>query len=137
MKKLNLKSLFFIAAMAFFTLSSCKKNKEDIVPAPLTAAGVWKGLYGSNNNAPTTYFSFIINDNGTMKVKSGEENNPSLGTGTWKIKDGIFSGVYFYNGYPSDKYNVSAKIDLEKNTMEGSYGFGETVADDGTFTMTR
>lgn len=137
MKTLNLRSLFFIAAMALFTFSSCKKNKDEITPAAPTAAGVWAGKYGVGNDVPVSYFSFIINDNGTMQVKSGEVNNPSLGTGTWKITDGIFTGVYFYNGYPSDKYNVSAKINLVNNTMEGSWGSGETDADDGTFTMTR
>jgi len=137
MKKLNVRSLFFIAALALFTFSSCKKNKEDIAPPALTAAGVWTGLYGSGNNVPASYFSFIINDNGTMQVKSGDVNNPALGIGTWKITDGIFTGVYYYNLDPSFKYNVSAKIDLVKNTMEGSWGIGETVADKGTFTMTR
>ena len=132
MKKLKFASLLLIAAMAVITLSSCKKDS----PAT-TAAGVWTGKYGIGNDAPNTYFSFVVNNNGTMQARTGDENNPSLGSGTWKITDGIFTGVYFYNSDPSFKYNVSAKIDLTKNSMEGSWGHGETVADKGTYTMTR
>ncbi len=137
MKAFNVKSFFFMAAVAVFTFSSCKKdNNGIIVPAP-TAAGTWSGLYGGGNNTPTNYFSFVINGNGTMQVRSENVNNPVLGTGTWSVTDGIFKGIYYYDFEPGFKYNVSAKIDLIKNTMDGSYGIGETVADDGTFTMTR
>lgn len=137
MKTLNLKSIFFMAAVALFTFSSCKKdNAEIIAPAP-TAAGTWTGLYGGGNNVPSNYYNFVINANGTMIVKSGSVNNTDPGSGTWTITDGIFKAVYYYNSDPAFKYNVSAKIDLVKNTMDGSWGFGEIVPDKGTFTMTR
>ena len=72
-----------------------------------------------------------------MIVKSGTVNNLDPGSGTWTITDGIFKGVYNYDSDTAFKYNESAKIDLVKNTMEGSRGFGKTVADKGSFTMTR
>lgn len=139
MKALNLKSIFFMTAIALVSFSSCKKDNEGIiapVPAP-TAAGTWTGLYGGGNNVPSNYFSFVINANGTLIIKSGNVNNPDLGPGTWTITDGIFKALYNYDFDPAFKYNVSAKIDLVKNTMDGSWGFGETVADKGSFTMTR
>ena len=135
MKAVNLKSIFFMAATVLASFSSCKKDNEDIIaPAPApTAAGTWTGLYGGGNNEPSNYFSFVINANGTMIVKSGTVSNLDPGSDTWTITDGIFKGVYNYDSDPAFKYNVSAKIDLVKNTMEGSRGFGKTVADDGTF----
>ena len=137
MKALNLKSIFFMAAVVLFTFSSCKKDNEGIIaPAPI-ATGTWTGLYGGGNNVPSNYFSFVINANGTMLVKSGTVNNPVTGPGTWLITGDVFKAVYNYDSDPAFKYNIAAKIDLVKNTMEGSYGFGETVADDGTFSMTR
>ena len=136
MKAVNLKSIFFMAAIALVSFSSCKKDNEGIIaPAP-TAAGTWTGLYGGGNNEPSNYFSFVINANGTMIVKSGTVNNLDPGPGTWTITDGIFKGVYNYDSDPAFKYNVSAKIDLVKNTMDGSRGFGETVADKGSFLIT-
>lgn len=135
MKKLKFASLFVIAALALFTFSSCKKDAP--APAPVTAAGEWTGMYGSGNAVPSNYFAFVINNNGTLKVKTGDKNAPYLGTGTWKVTDGTFTAVYSYDNDPSDKLNVAAKIDLTLNTMDGSWGFGETLADVGSFSMTR
>ena len=138
MKGVNLKSIFFMAAIALVSFSSCKKDNEGIIapaPAPI-AAGTWTGLYGGGNNEPSNYFSFVINANGTMIVKSATVNNLDPGPGTWTITDGIFKGGYNYDSDPAFKYNVSAKIDLVKNTIDGSDGFGETVADKDSCTMT-
>ena len=71
-----------------------------------------------------------------MIVRSGTVSNLDPGPGTWTITDGIFKGVYNYDSDPAFKYNESAKIDLVNNTMDGSRGFGETVADKGSFTTT-
>lgn len=134
MKLLNLKALCIIISVALFSLSSCKKNNEDIAP---TAAGEWVGKYGAGNSVPNSYYCFVINNNGTMVVKSNTVITPTMGTGTWGITNGIFVGIYSYESEPGVKYNVSAKIDLVNNTMDGSWGYGETGANDGTFTMNR
>jgi hypothetical protein len=135
MKSLNLKSLFLAMTAALLVFSSCKKDKDDApAPAP-TIEGTWVGKYGPGNNVPTNYFSFIINKDGTMKVKS-DGNTEYTGTGTWKLTGDTFTAVYQYSGQ-NMKWNVAAKTNIAAGTMEGSYGDGEVVADNGTYTMTR
>lgn len=135
MKSLNLKSLFLALTVALFVFSSCKKDK-DATPAPPTIEGTWVGKYGAGNNPPSNYFSFIISNDGTMKVKSDDPNKEYNGTGTWTISGETFTAVYQYAGQIW-KWNVAAKVNIAAGTMDGSYGDGETTADNGTYTMTR
>lgn len=136
MKVLNVKSLFLTMATALFLFSSCKKSKDD-APAPQpTIEGTWVGKYGPGNNALANYFSFIINKDGTMKVKSDDPNKEYTGTGTWKMTGDTFTGVYQYAGQ-NMKWNVAAKTNIAAGTMDGSYGDGEITADNGTYSMNR
>ena len=135
MKSLNLKSLFLALAVVLFTFSSCKKDKNEVPPTP-TIEGTWAGKYGAGNSVPSIFFSFVINKDGTLKVKSDDPNKEFNGTGTWKMNGEIFTGVYQYTGQ-NMKWNVAAKVNIAAGTMEGSYGDGETIADNGSYSMTR
>ncbi|MEJ7625374.1 MAG: hypothetical protein WKF35_00810 [Ferruginibacter sp.] len=135
MKTFNVKTFFLTVITSLFLFSSCKKNNEEILVAQPTIEGTWAGKYGAGNNVPDNYFSFIINKDGTLKVKTDASKEPN-GTGTWKMDGGTFTAIYQYTGL-AIKYNVAAKTDIAKGTMDGSYGIGEVSADDGTYFMTR
>lgn len=126
MKVLNIKTLIAVCLMATTTLISCKKDKEIIPekPAPVvkTIEGSWIGKYGSGNNEPTTYYAFNIKANGLLEVK--DANNEITGTGTWKLEENVFTGVYSYTATPIFKYSLAAKYDGEAGTVKGSWGIG-------------
>ena len=121
-------------ALAILSLASCKKETE-VLAAP-GIEGTWVGEYEGGLYSSPKFFSFIIKNDGTLIVKSGDPNAPLTGTGTWSLTDTEFRSVYQYEGQLS-KWNVAAKADIEKGEMSGAYGAGETDADDGTFYLTR
>src|SRR5688500_12661411 len=135
MKSLNLKSFVAVLFIAAATLVSCKKDTVEPPPAP--EAGTWVGKYGMGQNQPNFYLSFIINSDGTLQARVGNDNNPTSGTGTWTSQGGVFKAVYYYNNEPDKKYNVYAAIDVENNNMAGEWGEGEQQSFNGHFYMHR
>ncbi|RYY44475.1 MAG: hypothetical protein EOO06_18060 [Chitinophagaceae bacterium] len=130
MKALNLKSLIGLFMLTVVVFTSCKKDD----PAPKDPIeGSWIGKYGSGNNPPAELFSFYIYGKGTWQVR--DENKKPIGSGTWKIEDGVFYGVYTYDG--GDTYNVAAKYDAVAHTMSGSWGEGESGTGDGEFYLNK
>jgi hypothetical protein len=137
MKALNIKTLIAVFLMATTTLISCKKeNKaEPQQPAPVvkTIEGSWIGKYGNANNAPDEFFAFNIKAGGVLEVKN--ENNEVTGKGTWKLEEGVFTGLYKYDGF-AVQYNVAAKYDEEAGNLNGSWGIGEDTGS-GDFYMNK
>jgi hypothetical protein len=135
MKAFNIKSFVLVLAIAAGTFISCKKDK-DAAPPDSILKGTWEGAYGGANGEPTTYFSFIIENNGTLQVKAEDKNDPLVGSGTWTLKDNEFKAVYQYEGQDA-KLNVAAKFDEVENNLIGNWGHGEKNADVGKFYMFR
>ncbi|HEV7779789.1 MAG TPA: hypothetical protein VGO58_00910 [Chitinophagaceae bacterium] len=135
MKTLNLKSLVAVLLIATFALVSCKK--ENVPPPQASVAGVWEGKYSGNQDPPSVYFAFDINPNGTMIVKAENKNNPMPGTGTWTLNGDNFKAIYSYDNNPDFKLIIAAKYDAVKGELNGSWGEGEVIADDGAFYMNK
>ena len=133
MKTLSIKSLA-VCAFAILTLVSCSKKKDD-VPAPPPAdpiVGKWVGTYRPNALALNIYYAFNIKPAGVLEIVNVA--NKVLGTGTWKIKDGVFYGVYEFSDN-KEKYNMAAKYDEEGGELNGSYGDGDKDPSDGSFKL--
>ncbi|RYD78672.1 MAG: hypothetical protein EOP53_10835 [Sphingobacteriales bacterium] len=138
MKALNLKAMFAMVFFAAVTMVSCKKNKEEIlIPAEPVAKieGQWIGKYGNKLNPPSNFYAFNILPNGVLQVL--DDQKAVTGMGTWVLEDGqTFKAVYKYNN-GIVKYNLAAKYDAAAKKINGSWGAGEEVADDGEFFLAK
>jgi hypothetical protein len=130
MKTSQLKSIFAFLLLAAITFTSCKKDD----PAPQDPiVGSWIGKYSTGNVQPATFYSFNILPNGVLQIR--DFNKAVIGSGTWKLEDQTFYGVYTYEG--GDTYNLAAKYEAADGTITGSWGEGETNADDGEFFLNK
>ena len=130
MKTSKLKSIFTFLLFAAVVFTSCKKDD----PSPQDPiVGSWIGKYGSGNSEPSTFYSFNIMANGSWQVRL--EDKTTIGSGTWKLEDGTFYGVYTYE--LGGTYNVAGKYDAGAGTITGSWGEGETGTGDGEFFLNK
>ena len=131
MKTSQLKSIFAFLLLAAVTFTSCKKDD----PAPKDPiVGSWIGKYGVGNSAPSNLFSFNILPNGVLQVR--DANKAVIGTGTWKLEEQTFFGVYTYNN-GGETYNLAAKYEQADNSITGSWGEGESGAAAGEFYLNK
>lgn len=127
MKTSQLKHILAFAIVAFFTFTSCKKD----TPAPQDPiVGSWVGMYGSGGEDANTFYAFNIRANGVLEIKG--QDNKVLGSGTWKLESGTFTGIYTYDNF-GDVYNLAAKYDEAAGELNGSWGSGKVSPDDGDF----
>ncbi|RYY60175.1 MAG: hypothetical protein EOO05_10790 [Chitinophagaceae bacterium] len=134
MKTLSIKSLA-VCAIAIMTLVSCSKKNDDVQAPPAEPIeGKWVGTFKGNSSNLVFYYAFNIKAGGKLEVLN--QANNVLGTGTWKIEDGVFFSVYQYTG-DETKYNLAAKYNEEEGTLNGSYGDGETDPSDGEFELSK
>ena len=126
----HLKILFlFVASTAFFT--SCKKEKADINITPSMVQGMYEG---TGNNAPSSFYSFNVKENGVLE----ELNNSGMvvGTGTWTISGETFKGKYL-TVFPTASYSVKATFDLTTDKLTGTWGYGDSETDGGKWFMNK
>lgn len=134
--KSSLVLLLFAASIVIIEMS-CKKTVTAQCPtATYPIAGLWIGTYKTDQVAhDPLYFSFVINPDGTLIVKSkgAPPAQPTIyGTGTWTLTGNVFSFAFSTINYSSV---VSQKGTLTfSNTGVLSGGtWQNTSSDNGAF----
>ena len=137
MKLLKLSSLLAAVLLAFNVLPSCKKEtvappvtQEDPKEEEVPMLGYWEGTYSFGDGGINLYFAIEITSDSELTIVNSDKE--VLGTGTWTVKDNIFTAHYAYDQSPEAVYSLAAKFDKAERTLSGSWGEG-LDADSGDF----
>ncbi|MGB4775246.1 MAG: hypothetical protein WBP45_08740 [Daejeonella sp.] len=112
MKFIKASLIVLLIAGAF---TACKKDKKPALPTKIE--GKWAGKFGSSVN-DLKEFNFTVKpvENGEGVLESTDPGNPGkVLTGTWKLTDGVFSGVLPYDG--GNHYSFSASFDSKEGKL--------------------
>lgn len=121
-------------AVLFVTtiFTACSKSKSS--PSGSTSIeGTWVGKYGTGNNTPSSFYSFIIKPGGII-----EEVNSSgvkKGEGTWKLENNIFTAKYQYLSPSTAKFSVIGAFNASTGKILGNWGYGNSATDGGLWEM--
>ena len=141
-------------------LTSCSKDKTiyDTVTLVQTDTltihdtaypieGLWIGTYlvNADPTLPARYFSYGINPDGTMLIRSKGLANSSVeyvSRGTWTLNGSVFTGTYqnlWSSGLPSFVGDTQTSIATYDSTAGTLIGIWTNVLtnDSGTYTMHR
>ena len=134
MKFLNL----FAAVLAIFIfVSSCKKGSVDKPPVTSNSiTGTWEGKFGTDNNNPSSFFSFNIKEGGILEELT--VTGQVKGTGTWKLENKILSGYTINVLAPvGNKYSILGAYNSSDGKILGNWGYGNSPTDGGLWEMTK
>ena len=111
---------------------SCKK--DDPAPASDPAyVGLWKGKYGSSTAYPTSGYTFLFRNNGTVRVFDGVDTaTASKAEGTFTISGTTVNTTYTYLG-GSNTFSTTAVMDSKNSFQEGTWGSGTNTTNGGKF----
>lgn len=115
-----MKKLIIISIIATTLFAACKKSKTE--PSPV---GSWAGLFQPGDIS----YTLVINADGTTKVKG-------TGNGTWKLTGSTLTSTYSYPGNTTI-YNTTGALNVDFNTMTGTWGTATSSNNGGTFVLTK
>jgi hypothetical protein len=102
------------------------------LPAAITVAGTWVGTYGNGNNNSPSYYSFKLNDDGTMQVLGN--NGAVIANGKYSFANNQLSGSYTYTG--SGTYSFAATMSAN-GSLTGTWGSNNNTSGGGKWVMNK
>ncbi len=95
-------------------------------------AGVWKGTYGMGTSNNTNFYSFQLNNDGTMQVL--DASGRSIASGTYSFSNNQLRGSYKYTGNVN---GFSFAATLNGTQLNGTWGSGSNVSGGGGWVMNK
>lgn len=114
---------------------SCRKNSNVPVTDKSSFYGVWVGKFGTGNNTPSSFFSFVINQDGT--IEELDASGKAVGKGTWKCEYDVFTASWDYYPPSSAKYSAVADYNKTIHMLIGKWGYSGNSTDGGSWQMVR
>lgn len=118
-----------ILAVAILGFASCKK---DDVASPKNLEGTWEGAWGFDNDTPTYYERWEINDNGD--ITAYDEDDLIVGEGSWDIT-GNNVEVEYTHPLSLGSYIFVGQYDDAKEEITGTWGESPSSTNGGKFEM--
>ena len=95
-----------------------------------SVAGTWTGTYGNGESDSPNFYSFVLNDDGTMKVMAANGN--VMAQGKYSVAGTQLTGSYTYaNG---SVFSFAAAIE-NNSRLNGTWGSGSNVRGGGKWVM--
>ena len=106
--------------------------KNQPAKASPSIAGTWTGTYGNGESSDQSYYSFLLNADGTMSVLA--QNGSVLAKGNYSFKGNELSGTYTYTN--SGSFSFTAGMDAN-GKLTGTWGSGNNVRGGGRWIMVK
>ncbi len=106
--------------------------KNQPAKASPSIAGTWTGTYGNGESSDQSYYSFLLNADGTMSVLA--QNGSVLAKGNYSFKGNELSGTYTYTN--SGSFSFTAVMDAN-GKLTGTWGSGSNVRGGGRWIMVK
>lgn len=132
---MKLLKIVFLFALGLSVFTSCKKDKDTITVPVADIAGKYEGKFGTDNNNPSSFYSFNIKQNGTLEELSS--SGEMIGTGTWTLNGNSFRGSYHYIFPATSFFVVTGTYDAHSKKITGTWGYGSNDKDGGKWHMTK
>jgi hypothetical protein len=113
-------------------------NSGSTAPVPTSGTsansitGIWKGSFGSGANNGPNYYSFQLNNDGTMQLL--DVSGKSIATGNYKFYNNQLNGFYRYNG-ANNGFSFAAT--LSGTQLNGTWGVGTNTSGGGRWIMSK
>ncbi len=107
-----------------FPSQSINTTKENVV-------GKWVGTYGDGESSKPNFYSFQLNNDGTMQLVN--ERGAIIANGNYSVTNNVITGNYSYTKGSS----ISFIGTLLKNTISGTWGVGNNGSGGGKWVMNR
>lgn len=102
------------------------------LPAPGgNIAGTWKGTWGNGESNGPNFYSFVLGNDGSLKLADAQGN--IIATGTYRINNGQLTGNYTYTRGGS--FSVAGS--LSGNLLNGTWGNGNSASGAGKWIMNK
>jgi hypothetical protein len=102
------------------------------LPAATTVAGTWTGTYGNGENNNPSYYSFKLNDDGSMQVLSN--NGAVIANGKYSFANNQLTGSYTYTS--SGTYSFAATMSAN-GSLTGTWGSNKNSSGGGKWVMNK
>jgi len=133
MKFLQAVSVLLFAA---FTFAACSKSNNTPPVTNNSVQGAWVGKFGTDNNAPSVFFSYNFKAGGVLEELT--DNGQIKGTGTWKLDNNILSGYTINVLAPvGNKYSMIGAFNAAQGKILGNWGYGSSATNGGLWEMSR
>jgi hypothetical protein len=107
-------------------------RKADRPTSGNSIMGNWAGTYGNGESNNTNYYSFKLNEDGTMQVVAA--NGTALANGNYTYASNQLTGTYLY---PNAGYYSFSAVMEASGTLNGTWGSGSNVRGGGRWIMTK
>ncbi len=126
-----------VLLLAVVTFAACSKsNDSKPVVSNESVQGVWVGKFGTDNSAPSSFFSYNFKAGGVLEELTND--GQVKGTGTWKLENNIVSGYTINVLAPvGNKYSMLGAFNASQGKILGNWGYGSSSTNGGLWEMSR
>jgi len=119
------------ATPAFIPSFSSKRKGIAILNNNMPIAGTWKGTWGNGNSNTGYFYSFRLNNDGSLELFDNQGNKTAVGT--YQFNNNQLTGTYKY----TNGGTFSVKATLSNNQLDGSWGAGTSSDSGGKWIMSK
>jgi len=119
------------ATPAFIPSFGSKRKGIAILNNNMPIAGTWKGTWGNGNSNAGYFYSFRLNNDGSLELFDNQGNKTAVGT--YQFNNNQLTGTYKY----TNGGTFSVKATLSNNQLDGSWGAGTSSDSGGKWIMSK
>jgi len=116
---------------AFIPSFSGRRKGVAVLNNNMLITGTWKGTWGNGNSNTGSFYSFRLNNDGTLELFDNLGNKTAAGT--YQFNNNQLTGTYKYTN--GGTFSVSAT--LSNNQLNGSWGAGTSSDSGGKWIMSK